>query len=137
VYEETKFSITIPITYTIDSQAGSILVEVNPLESEGTGVTEINLMNEQGANTFDHYQDSSVGDLKGEQIGCWDLVTANQASFTSQAHRVSFALKPVNGSKFIRGRELVGNRLAWAGFGYCFAPTADKFSYQVQITDIP
>ncbi len=87
-------------------------------------VTEVVVMNEQGARRFDRYVDAEGATLQGAAIGTWDEVAAATASFVSTAHRVAFSLGQVEGARLHRGRELIGSRVAWSGFGYSFPPTA-------------
>jgi hypothetical protein len=94
-------------------------------------------MNEQAALTFDRYQDTSGILLQGHEIGCWDEVHAREAWFESTAHRVAFRLCQVKGARLFRGRELVGSRLAWAGFGYSFSPSNQTFRYELRIEKRP
>jgi hypothetical protein len=94
-------------------------------------------MNEQGGRAFDTYQDTGGLFLQGRAIGCWDEISADEAMFLSPVRRVAFRLSPISGSKLFRGRELVGNRLAWSGFGYTFPPGSGKFSYSLKIDRLP
>jgi len=71
--------------------------------------------------------------LEGDAIGTWDLVTAARASFVSTARGVAFSLGQVDGARLARGRELIGSRVAWSGFGYSFAPTLGAFGYELWI----
>jgi hypothetical protein len=132
-YEPAGYSTYVTLTYTIDVAGGRILIELLSVDSIPDGITEIILMNEQGAHHFDQYQDTN-GTLKhGDQIGCWDEVTANSAAFMSSTKHISFSLAQVNGARLYLGRELIGERLAWAGFGYTFPPQIKNFRYEVTI----
>ncbi len=133
IYDDAGFSTTIQLHYSIQPQTGNIKVELQPPDGQLSGITEVVIMNEQGGNCFDHYQDSSGLSLHGSEIGCWDEVTAKEASFISSAHKLAFALKQVNGATLYRGRELVGTRLAWSGFGYSFPPTKGRFNFELII----
>ena len=97
------------------------------------GITEVVVMNEQGAHYFDRYLDSAGTSLQGREIGCWDEVTAEDACFLCTTHQVVFKLGQVKGARLFRGRELVGSRLAWAGFGYSFPPSIKRFVYELGI----
>jgi hypothetical protein len=88
-------------------------------------------MNEQGAHYFDSYHRDDGFSQHGAEIGCWDEVTAERAEFISDAEKLSFSLHQVEGAKLFRGRELVGDRLAWSGFGYSFSPKLERFKYQI------
>jgi len=101
------------------------------------GITEVIVMNEQGAHYFDQYHDSTGASLAGKEIGCWDEVAASEAGFASSNQRVAFTLPRVPGAQLFRGRELVGSRLAWAGFGYSFPPAISRFNYSVKIEVLP
>lgn len=133
VYEPGKFSTDITMTYSIFSETGMIKVELETGNLEQLGVKEVIVMNEQGAHHFDHYHDSDGVSLRGEGIGCWDRVTAQEAAFISHAHRVSFNLNQQIGAALYRGRELIANRLAWSGFGYSFPPSLGYFNYDITV----
>ena len=90
--------------------------------SHPPNITEVIVMNEQGAHPFDQYRDSSGTSLLGEEIGCWDEVTADEAALSVPRQRVGFYCLRSKAPGLFRGRELVGSRLAWAGFGYSFPP---------------
>ena len=72
---------------------------------------------------FDRYRDTSGISLQGDEIGCWDEVNAEEAWFESSTRQIAFRLGQVKGARLFRGRELIGSRLAWAGFGYSFPPS--------------
>lgn len=132
-FEEDGFCIDVKMNYTVDSQAGIIKIEVDTTNLFREGITEVVVMNEQGAHTFDLYRDSSGTVLRGSEIGCWDKVTSEWASFASETLGLAFTLQQVKGATIFRGRELVGSRLAWSGFGYSFPPTLESIRYQVKI----
>jgi hypothetical protein len=132
-FEEAGFCTNVDIIYTIDSRSGIINIEVDTTDLPMDGITEVVVMNEQGARHFDLYRDASGTLLRGKEIGCWDEVTAEWASFISETHRLAFTLRQLNGARLFRGRELIGSRLAWSGFGYSFPPTIERISYEVRI----
>ncbi len=132
-YEPGLFSTHVSVTYNLDVTLGKLKIE---LASEGhypAGVSEIVLMNEQGAHHFDRYRDSDGISQSGTDIGCWDQVTAREASFSSLKHQISFSQSQVPGAKLFRGREVDGSRLAWSGFGYSFPPSLEHFSYEITL----
>lgn len=135
LFEASDFAASIQVTYTIDPQSGVIRIEVAASGLAEKGVTEVILMNEQGARPFDYYRDSGGTSQRAAAIGCWDEVTAGEASFVSEAHHLVFTLWQVEGAKLYRGRELIGSRLAWAGFGYSFPSARERISYQVKIEE--
>jgi hypothetical protein len=136
-YEKVEFSGRVKMTYAIDEQTGVIAIEADLAGLSKEGVSEVIVMNEQGAQTFDKYRDSSGTSLSGNKIGLWDEVTAEEASFTSSTQRVAFSLPRVPGARLFRGRERIASRLAWSGFGYSFAPTTMRFACTVRIEKLP
>jgi hypothetical protein len=136
-YQKTEFCWTIPIRYKIPGEDGRITMEVDLGDLARDGVTEVAVMNEQGANYFNRYRDSNGADLVGNRIGNWDAVTAEQASFLCEPHRLAFTLRQVEDARLFRGRERVGSRLAWSGFGYLVLPAAGKFRCEVRVEKTP
>jgi len=132
-YEDAGFRIKVKVRYTLSVEMETMRVEADWTELIDSGITEMVIMNEQGANYFDWYRDSSGKFLQGKEIGCWDEVFADEACFISTESRVGFSLGRIPGARLFRGRELVGSRLAWAGFGYSIDPHADNFSYTIKI----
>ncbi len=132
-FEEAGFRAALKVTYVIDDEEGRIDIAVDLTGLATDGVTEAVVMNEQGARHFDRYRDSDGTALRGEAIGTWDEVTAAEAAFVSTNDRVAFSLGQAQGARLSRGRELIGSRVAWSGFGYSFPPTLKEFSYTVRI----
>ena len=92
-FEESGFQTYVDILYTIDSRLGIINIEVDLTDLAADELTEFIVMNEQGARHFDMYQDASGILLRGNEIGCWDEVTAEWASFLSSAHKLAFTIE--------------------------------------------
>lgn len=136
VYEASDFSTYVVLTYTIDESEGRIKVELTGGDFLSSNITEVIVMNEQGAHNFDRYQESNGTSQNGDEIGCWDPVTAKEASFIDQTHKLSFSLSQVKGARLYRGRELIEPRLAWSGFGYSFTPKLEHFYYEIDIKRI-
>jgi hypothetical protein len=113
----------------------SVTVDLTGLTADD--VTEVVVMNEQGARYFDRYEDSDGAELRGADIGTWDEVGAARASLVSTGHRVAFSLGQAPGARLFRGRELVGARLAWVGFGSSLPPTRGSFGYELTIERTP
>ena len=97
------------------------------------GCTEKIVLNELGANWFDTYRDSEGCILKGNEIGSWDEIFVDEATFLDPADGLSFALKAVDGARMFRGRELVPDRLAWSGLAYVLPPRREELAYSVTI----
>lgn len=132
-YEDSGFSTQIRMSYLLDPQAGTLQVTADTAGLTDPPITEIVMMNEQGARPFDSYRAPGGAVLRGKEIGCWDEVTSGEGMFISSHYRIAFRLPQVSGAKLFRGRELVGNRLAWSGFGYTFPPGQESFSYTMRI----
>jgi hypothetical protein len=94
---------------------------------------ELVIMNEQGANHFDSYKDSGGLFLEKNAIGSWDEVFSDRASFIDSQIGLFFALKRVEGARMMRGRELLSDRLAWAGLAYVLSPGTKSFSYTIRL----
>jgi hypothetical protein len=131
-YAEADFSTQIKILYSIESSTGKMIVEIDTIDLP-SGITEVVVMNEHGAHYFDKYLDTSGISIHGEEIGCWDEVSAEESRSESTARRVTFNLGQVKGARLFRGRELIDSRLAWAGFGYSFPPSIKKLRYEMKI----
>lgn len=131
-YAKSDNAFSIPVIYSINSETGRISIRVVP-NGLPPDVTEVVVMNEQGAVAFDNYSDSSEDVLKHDEILCWDEVTANQAWFESGQHKIAFSLDQIPGARLYRGRELIDSRLAWAGFGYSFHPRKKMIDYVIRI----
>jgi hypothetical protein len=136
-YEDSGFRTQVRMSYALDPQFGTLQVTADTSSLVDPAITEVVLMNEQGARPFDCYQDPAGAILRGKKIGCWDEVTSSEGTFVSSHHRIAFRLPQVPGSKLFRGRELVGDRLAWSGFGYTFPPGRESFTYTVRIEKLP
>ena len=135
-YVDGGVSIDVQVSSIIEEKTGKISVDID-LSYLPPDVTEVVVMNEQGARAFDLYRDSSGASMQNEEIGCWDEVNADSAWFECRPHRVAFKLVQVKGARLFRGRELIGSRLAWAGFGYSFPASQKKFSYELKIEGLP
>lgn len=132
-YEPISYFTHLALNYSIEADKGLITVELIGQKYISRGISEIIVMNELGANYFDHYADTDGNHLSGKKIGCWNPVTATEASFNSSQHGITFSLSQVKGAKLFRGLELIDKRLAWAGFGYTFPPTLEHFNYSITI----
>jgi len=102
------------------------------------GCTEIIILNEQGANCFNTYKDSDGLILKREEIGSWDQIKAEEASFIDPTDGLMFSLKRVEGAgaRMFRGRELAAGCLAWSGLAYVLPPETEEFAYSIKLERI-
>jgi len=135
-FERTGEAATLVLTSTV-GHGGALAVVVDASALPPDAATEVVVMNEQGARAFDRYRDSDGRALDGAAIGTWDEVTAQRASFVCEARRVAFSLPQVEGARLYRGRELIGSRVAWAGFGYTFPAALGAIAYELRIERLP
>jgi hypothetical protein len=131
-YAEGGLSTAVNIIYTLEEGVGRMRVDVDA-SGLSPDITEVVVMNEQGAQAFDQYRDSSGNFFQGERVGCWDEVDAEEAWFESSTRQVVFRLGHVEVARLFRGRELIGSRLSWAGFGYTFPPSVRTLHYELRI----
>ena len=131
-YADAGFSTEVKMLYTIEAEMGKVTVEIDTSVLP-PHITEVVVMNEQGAHHFDRYLDTSGVFLQGNEIGCWDEVNAKEARFESSARQVAFRLGQVKSARLFSGRELIDSRLAWAGFGYSFPPSIKRLRYEMRI----
>jgi hypothetical protein len=132
-YEPSALRAAVPVTYTAREDGRTVVVAADLDGLAQAGFTEVVLMNELGAHEFDLYEDTDGASLRGDAIGTWDVVVAPRARFVSTRRGVAFSLAQTPGATLHRGRELVGSRLAWAGFGLSVKPPCGRFSYEVRI----
>lgn len=132
-YVAADFSADLTVTSTIHTDTGTIDVTVDLPDLAARGVTEVVVMNEQGARHFAQEREADGSVRRGGRVGTWDEVAAASAGFVCPSPTASFWLDQAPGARLYRGRELVGTRLSWAGFGYAFPPTLRRFTYSVRI----
>jgi hypothetical protein len=135
-YELAGFQAEIRLIYSLDSTSGTLQIKLDSGTRLPDSSSELVFMNEQGAHFFDRYEDSSGLRLSGTGIGCWDEVTGGRAGFSSPSRGVRFSVQQTQAARLFRGRELVGSRLAWAGFGYVIPCPAGEFEYSLQIEEM-
>ena len=135
-FEKTQRVATLTMVYVTRAGEGRVGVSLEPPVAPLAGVTEVVVMNEQGARHFDRYEDADGVALQGDEIGTWNEVAAARASFVSTARGVAFSLGQVGGARLDRGRELIGSRVAWSGFGYSLSPTLERFGYDLWIARV-
>jgi hypothetical protein len=123
------------LEYQFDPAGHEVRMTMDASGVLGPHLSEVILMNEQGANHFDLYSDADGCRLCGPDIGTWVPVTAAEARLSDPAHCVSFSVQKEPGCRLYRGRELAPGRLAWAGFAYRVPPGTRVFSCSVRIGD--
>jgi hypothetical protein len=135
-FEETTTVATLGVTYEVRSDDGLVHVTVDLTGLPADNLSEVVVMNELGARCFDQYRDSDGTRLRGAGIGTWTRVTAEKASLLCGAAGVAISLGQEPGARLYRGWELVGSRLAWAGFGYTVQRGVESFGYDVSIESV-
>jgi len=121
------------VVNTVNTKRGTIHVGVDISNVKNDGYTEVNIMNELGANHFDRYRDSNGLFLKGNAIGTWGEIFADEASFIDSCDNIAFTLNAKKGARMFRGRELVEGRLAWSGLAYRLPGDIINFTYDIRI----
>jgi len=132
-FEKISSAGIISVVNTVNTKKGIINVVVDIRNVNRERCTEVNIMNELGANHFDSYGDSNGLFLNGNAIGTWDEVFADEASFIDSCDNIAFTLNSKKGARMFRGRELVGGRLAWSGLAYRLPPDIINFTYDIRI----
>lgn len=128
---------TVRVTYTLLEGNRGVQVAVDAAGLKPRGITELVLMNEQGAHYFELYRDSDGLTLPGNRIGTWDAVPAGEATLLAPTCGLAFSLRQLQGARLYRGRELEGSRLAWCGFGYVLPPGVKSFRYEIAVRRLP
>jgi hypothetical protein len=108
-----------------------IKVELDIRNLNYRGIKEILVLNEQGSTFFRNYFDDEEQRLFNEQIGAWEQVKAERASFSDIKRTIVFTLKNINGAKLYRGWEQVKKRFCWAGLNYSLLPNVVDFDYPI------
>lgn len=121
------------VVNTVNAKKGTIHVSMDISKVKKEGYTEVNIMNELGANHFDRYRDSNGLFLKGKAIGTWEEIFVDGASFIDPYDNIAFTLKQVKRARMFRGRELVEGRLAWSGLAYKLPQDIVNFAYDIMI----
>jgi len=124
---------TILVEYRVERHSGRIAIGARADGLELDPATRIVLMNEAGAKRFDRYEDSSGNSLRGSAIETWRRVDAETANFIDGSSGSFFSAKRKPGATLYRGRELVKDRLSWAGLAYVLSPGSRAFDYEIEV----
>jgi hypothetical protein len=133
VFEQGRSVGVFLMDYWFDPSKGEIRMALDASGIQRDGVTELILLNEQGASSFIEYSDSEGTRLSARDIGTWVPVTASEASLRSPVHQVRFSVQSIPGARLYRGREVAPGRLAWAGFAYLLPGCAVTFRCSVVV----
>ena len=132
-YQVSAMSFRIPVHYLFQKKRMAVSIDLSGVKDDR--ITEIVVMNEQGAGYFSNYRDSSGKEIQENEIGCWDEVKAPEATFFDPKRKISFSLKQILSARLFHGLEMDDSRLAWSGFGYTFSPRRIEFKYTLKIGD--
>jgi len=120
----------VTVTYRITRER--ISVEADFRLSEVV-IKNILMLNEQGPEFFNKYEDSDGTALFDSQIGAWDKVNAEWACITNADNGVGFQVRNKSNSILRRGREIQKNTLDWVGLDYEIYPKRKSFEYEIKI----
>ena len=129
-FQKVKPKGTVTVNYEIQPVAISVNVDFSDLTLHDC--KELLVLNEQGSNVFDKYDDSNGLKLSGSKIGGWDPVNANQASMLSSKKQIAFCLKQTEKAVLFRGWENTKRRFSWAGLSYSLNPFNGNFDYSIR-----
>jgi hypothetical protein len=120
----------VTVTYRISRERVLVKAEFRFLEDV---ITSIFMLNEQGSEFFNKYEDSNGTVLFDGQIGAWDTVNAEWACVTNADNGAGFQVRNEPNSVLRRGRETQKNTLDWVGLDYEIDPKRKLFEYEIKI----
>ena len=121
----------ITVNYEIWRKVVEVIVDFSDLTLNGC--REALVLNEQGSTVFGKYSDTSGSELIGHEIGAWDAIKADQASFLSTSGQLVFSLEKIGNATLFRGWEKTRNRFSWAGLSYSLRPNHGTFDYSIRL----
>ena len=119
------------VTYEIDKN--KVLVKLNFGQLEKKNLSEVFVLNEQGAHFFRTYTDSEGLKLVDKDIGAWKHVIATSAKISDSQNKIGFSVKTVKGSILRTGRERMKESLNWIGLDYELDPKSHLFEYEIDL----
>ena len=120
----------VTVTYRISRERVLVKAEFRFLEDV---ITSIFMLNEQGSEFFNKYEDSNGTVLFYDQIGAWDTVDAEWACIANADNGAGFQVRNESDSILRRGRETQKNTLDWVGLDYEIDPKRKSFEYEIKI----
>jgi len=120
---------TVTFRYSCYPDEIHIAIEFTLLELDRC--KEILVLNEQGANFFRRFADSSGIVLFDRKIGPWAKVEAEEACFSDLKQTLTFTMKKKFAARLFRGWEKTKGRFSWAGFAYFLPPRTSTFCYSL------
>jgi hypothetical protein len=121
----------VTVTYTLEGNR--ILVKLNFNQLDRSNLQKVFVLNEHSALFFRKYSDSEGLALTDEEIGAWNIVTAQFARIADNQGKIGFNLKNVDGAILRRGREFMEGSLDWIGLDYELDGSCDQFEYEIEI----
>ena len=130
-FEEIEPKGNITVTCELHGNTIDIEVDLSQIKQEYRKKTFI--LNEQSASFFRKYSDSQNTMLIDNEVGAWDNVNAEFATFTDIQGRFGFRLWQVEGALLRRGRETLRDCYDWVGLDYEVNPHWTVFKYRVEL----
>jgi hypothetical protein len=130
VFQEVAGMGDVSVTYRLKDWSLAVEADFSKLTER---CDELCLLNEQGANHFSRYSDTSGLELTEKDVGAWEEVSAQRAFVFCDRLEVGFGLERSDGAALYRGRELLSDDLNWAGLNYQFQPR-EAFAYRIEMT---
>lgn len=131
LFTKVKHRGSITIMYKI--KPGSVEIETDLTRITKDNCLKVFLLNEQGATCFRRFFDSDGVKLIDEKIGAWDQVDADWACLSNVNYTLGFRLQSLSNCRLLKGREIIKNRLSWAGMAYEIDPHIDLIKYEIKI----
>lgn len=119
-------------TYTIDRERNKITIVVEFKDLVLDGLQHIYIMNELGGGFFDSYYDSLGNHREGNEIGEWNIISANWGVFYSKKLDLGFKVHVPSGTVAFRGREVIGNIISWSGLALRIGTDSPILQYEVE-----
>jgi len=121
------------ITITYQIKSNSVEIEANLARLNKKNLVKVLLLNEQGATCFRKFFDADGVQLIDEKIGVWDQVDADWACLSNEKKTLGFRIQNLPNCKLLRGREVIKDRLSWAGMAYEVDPHVDLIKYEIEL----
>ena len=121
---------TVTVTYRIRRDRISVRTDFRLSE---VVIKSIFMLNEQGPEFFNKYEDSKGTVLFYGQIGAWDTIDAEWACIANADNGAGFQVRNESDSILRRGRETQKNTLDWVGLDYEIDPKRKLFEYEIKI----
>jgi hypothetical protein len=131
LFTKVKHRGNITIKYKIKPR--SVEIEADFTRINKDNCLKVLLLNEQGATCFRRFFDSEGVKLIDEKIGAWDQVDAGWACLSNVNYSLGFCVQSLLNCRLLKGREVIEDRLSWAGMAYEIDPHIDLIKYEIKI----